>query len=164
MTEPNAIQQRVKNIRNQLRHFAASPLVFSVVEEVEKHLAKIISIEARALDTQEQESHQAKCHPLGPDPFLTAKMLFHLDRCEELLKVLDGNASQLGDKTNTRERLLYPTMGEAIILRLFSFLVHIRGCLLGYETNCQSPTLREMLYLKGPYWLEPFLRRFLPNK
>jgi hypothetical protein len=103
-------------------------------------------------------------HPLGWAPHLTTKILYYLDRCEVLLRNMEDCDGEPRKNIIDPEHLLYPTISETILRRIFSVLLYIRGRILKYSVDYDHPTFREILYLKSPIWLEPFIRQILPKR
>jgi len=162
MTTHSFIDKRTKNIRKRLEHLTLAIQTPSGLTEIEERLVQVDDLVAAMPSCVEPSG--AECHLLEHFPFLTTKILFHLDCCEELLNHLEQAMPGLSEKNATPETFLYPSVGETIVCRLFTVLIHLRARLFGYEVNPESPTLREILYLKSPFWLEPFLRRLLPKR
>jgi len=103
-------------------------------------------------------------HPFGHKPHLTSRILFNLDRCEELLDSLESNQQEIYEKSRDPESLLYPSVADTIWRRIFAILLYFRGCITKCAVDYNQPTLREILYLKSPFWLDPLIRKILPRK
>lgn len=100
--------------------------------------------------------HTSNTHPLGRDPFLTAQILFELDRCECLL---EQDVPCL-----VKEPVAISRLWVAVLRRVIAFLVFVRGRLRGYLACYDSPMLIEILYYSSPAWLLPIIHRLLPTR
>ena len=162
MQSEDAIRQRLEKANCRTANFPKAdplPLELSEVREIVCEVQRLL--EERSC---EQEPGGDESHPLGYMPHLTSRILFKLDRCEELLDSLESKQQENYEKIGDPESLLYPSVADTIWRRLFAILLYLRG----YSTKCavdyNQPTLREILYLKSPFWLEPITRTILPRK
>jgi len=162
MTTWESIRKRSEDIREQLGQISNQLKVSIPAREIEERLAQVADLAAAFSDCQECD--RSEWSPLEHSPLLTAKILFHLDRCEELLRDLDKPERGEERRSNEPEALLYPSLGEAILCRIFALLVYFRARFLRYDADYQAPTFREIFYLRSPSWLEPLTRMVLPRK
>ena len=95
-------------------------------------------------------------HPLGDAPFLSARIMFELDRCECLL--------EYNEPLKVEEPLLPFRFWVTVLRRTITFLLYARGRLLGYYAFYDTPMLIEILYLKSNAWNVPIIYRLLPKK
>ena len=123
---------------------------FSLLEDLEASLAK------------EFQKDGSDSENLALDSSLCTWIQFHLDRCEALLESHAQYSSDKLLKDHTND-LLYARLPEILLSKVFAFLLRIRGRILSYETNFECLKLREYIYLKSPFWLEPLLRWMLPE-
>lgn len=162
MTTLKSIRTRSEDINKRLSRVSIERADSISIREIKERLEQIAQLSAAFPECQ--GSAGLEWSPMEFSPFLTAKVLFHLDRCEELIIELDKTGSGMSGEKADPEVLLYPSIGEAIWGRIFALLVCFRAWVGQYEAECQCPTVREILYLKSPLWLEPLMRILLPRK
>jgi hypothetical protein len=103
-------------------------------------------------------------HPLGKNPLATVHVQFHLNRCQDLLLRFESSSVSLSEKPLKTTRLLYPTIAETLRMRVFAVLIYWRARIVKYPACYDTPMLRELLYLKSPFWLSPILKIVLPKR
>jgi len=162
MIESSTILRRLENTQKRLKNIDSADSTAALVAEVNDRISILIGYKDTEVDNQSLDGWENI--KLGNTPLLTAKIIYQLDRCEDLLNYLEEDHTRITSKRKVSNNLLYPTIGEAIVGRLFAALVYFRGRIFNYEVKCNSPTLREILYLKCPFWLEPFARWILPKR
>lgn len=156
------IRKRSEDIGKRLSNMSGERADSMYIREIEERIEQVALLSSAFPGCQESDG--LECSPMECSPFLTAKILFHLDRCEEIIIGLDKSGFGMNREKAEPEELLYPSIGEAIWGRIFAFLVYIRARVGQYEADCQCPTVREILYLKSPFWLAPLVRILLPRK
>ena len=157
----NYIKKRIGNIMFQCDQLEKDGTFLCELFEIKKEIGNIKRLLFRQKTVKEPGG--CKNHPLGYAPHFTTMIFFRLDRCEELLNSLENcQQNSLLQKFNP-EHLLYPSIIVTVIRRLFSILLYLRGHFLKYSVNYDNPTIREIIYLKSPFWLEYFFRQLLPK-
>lgn len=155
------LRDKCKQIRTKLEaecHGSSSDLLLGEVRERLSRVEEMLTVREDSARATTSEGH-----PLGTHPYLCVQILFQLNRCEDLLSRFKTESKAGPDYPLDPTRLLYPSAVEALLMRVFSFLIYCRGRALNYDACYDTPLLREILYLKSPFWLSPFLSLFLPR-
>ncbi|MFH0825002.1 MAG: hypothetical protein V2B18_19795 [Pseudomonadota bacterium] len=163
MEPTTPLLKRLSDLQERLARLEPEPADSSRLSNVRDLLTQAEELHRSCLCPD--ESNGCAAHPLGSRPFITAKILFALDRAEDLLNgLLDPEPRPAESRAVNPVDLLYPSIGEAMLQRFFCFVSRLRGRLLGYRVDCRGPYVREYLYLKSPIILSPLFRRLLPSR
>ena len=162
MIDPNIISNRLKALKEAFGNLDADAIDMVWYDALQNHIHRSDSLLNHISHTCHGKESDA--HPLGCHPFKAADLLYHLDRCEELIHALmDDNPPSINASSPVRT-LLYPTIAEAILGFIFAIVSNLKGRLYRYRVKCDSPSLREIMFLYCPRGVEPVVRRLLPRK
>ncbi|MFH2046100.1 MAG: hypothetical protein ABIK92_13235 [Pseudomonadota bacterium] len=152
MQANDLIKHRIEQIRQRIETYDFSQTDACVCNEINMRICT-----ADSILEEKMENGNSNDSPLSLE-----LIMFNLDRCEELL-LYSFSINHYGGEKLTCKDWLYPTLWESVIEYFFSRIVNIRGHLLGYKTGSDTFGIRNVLYVKSPFWLEPIMRQFLPK-
>ncbi len=157
------IDRRVTSVSNRLQAAKESGGKYEVVQTIERAVDEINRLLCERINVTEASGHSA--HPLGETPFLNTKILYLLNRAEQLLDVSEGRTSSLvNGRTASSEDLIFPSVRDSVARKVFAWVLCRKGLWNGISVMYDHPGPFEALYLKVPRFLEPFARKLLPKK
>ena len=157
------IYSRLEGLKRRIETFRSHVSSFDELAEAEKLCREADRLLPERERTSEASGHRS--HPLGQTPFLNTKILFLLNRAEQLLESADAtNSSLFNGRPVSSENLIYPSIKDSVARTVIAWLVHRKGLRDRRTALYDQPTLIEVLYLRVPSYLEPIVRRLLPKK
>lgn len=152
MTVDQSLQKKFDFIIKKRSQLINDSSAHPYVDELDFQIEKLRVL----FDNKNSIKEKGGCagHPLGSAPHLNSVILFHLECCYAILKIIDNPSSLRRFSSIDPDKLIYPTMMATVWRRLLSLLLQIRINHSTLSKQYDHPKISEVIYFRMPHWFE----------
>ncbi len=149
MSLRETLEKRADELRNALEKLPNGSRASA--HKIREHLESVDALLLQGLQHDSGDPHPVG--PMGTDAFLVTRILYKLERCENLLRLLEEPRKDSQHTTDVCGQFVFPTIRQGMLFSFFRIVLSLRGQIRKNADACDWPRFGEVLSMRLPYWV-----------